>query len=153
MAVRFPIVVLSESDSLIIKKSPKYKTSSLDLEDIVAWQETLSNYMEKEKPFLNDELKIESLANEVNIPTHHLSQIINQGFKKSFQDFINCYRVEEFKKRIINPNTSNKTILAIAYDSGFSSKSSFNRVFKSQTGMTPYEYKKSNDTNASQIRK
>ena len=109
--------------------------------------------MEKESPFLNSELKIEALAKAINIPTHHLSQILNQGFEKSFQNFINHYRVEEFKERILNPDNSNKTILAIALESGFSSKSSFNRIFKSHTGFTPYEFKKLNATNVSQIRK
>ncbi len=153
MGVRFPIIVLSESNTLIIKRTPKYKTSSLRREDIISKQQTLADYMEQEKPFLNSELKIESLAKAVKIPAHHLSQIINQGFEKSFQDFINQYRVEEFKKQIVRPNNSNKTILAIALDSGFSSKSSFNRIFKSHTGMTPYEFKTLNTTNASHIRK
>ena len=153
MAVRYPMIVSSEPDSLVIKRSPRYKTSSLHKENIDSLKQTIVEYMEKESPFLNSELKIETLAKAVDIPTHHLSQILNQGFEKSFQNFINHYRVEEFKKRIIAPDSSNKTILAIALDSGFSSKSSFNRIFKSHTGITPYEFKKLNATNVSQIRK
>lgn len=153
MAVKYPMIVLSEANSLVIKRSPRYKTSSLHKEKIDSLKQTIVEYMEQESPFLNSELKIEALAKAVNIPTHHLSQILNQGFEKSFQNFINHYRVEEFKKRIIDPNDSHKTILAIALESGFSSKSSFNRIFKSHTGITPYEFKKLNATNVSQIRK
>ncbi len=153
MGVRFPIMVLSESDKLVVKRTPKYKTSSLRPDDIDSKRQALIHYMKQEKPFLDSDLKIEGLAKAMDIPTHHLSQIINQSFKKSFQDFINQYRVEEFKNQILRPNNSNKTILAIALDSGFSSKSSFNRIFKSHTGMTPYEFKTLNTTNASHIRK
>lgn len=153
MAVRYPMIVSSESDSLVIKSSPRYKTSSLHKENIDLLKQTIEEYMEKESPFLNSELKIEALAKAINIPTHHLSQILNQGFEKSFQNFINHYRVEEFKKRIVDSDNSHKTILAIALESGFSSKSSFNRIFKSHTGITPYEFKKLNATNVSQIRK
>nr|WP_321231630.1 helix-turn-helix domain-containing protein [uncultured Psychroserpens sp.] len=153
MAIRFPIIVIPKSNSLIIKRSEKYKTSSLDKERIISMQQMLIGYMLTEKPFLNSELKIESLAKEIDIPKHHLSQAINQGFEKSFQDFINDYRIQEFKKRIIDPKNSNVTILGIAFDSGFSSKSSFNRIFKSHTGITPYEFKKINSPNESQIGK
>lgn len=153
MGVRFPIMVSSESNTLIIKRTPKYKTSSLSQGDIDSKKQTLIRYMAQEQPFLDSDLKIEGLGKALNIPTHHLSQIINQEFEKSFQDFINQYRVEAFKTRIIDPKNSNKTILAIALDSGFSSKSSFNRIFKTHTGITPNAFKALNMTNESQIRK
>ena len=80
------------------------------------------------------------LAGDLDISPNHLSQVINQYEKKNFYDFINMYRVEEFKRRALKPENSNYSILAIAYDSGFNSKSSFNQVFKKIEGKTPSRY-------------
>ena len=62
---------------------------------------------------------------------------------KNFYKLVNEYRVEEVKKRMVNPEYKNLTILAIAYDSGFNAKSSFNTIFKESTGMTPSGYQRS----------
>ncbi|KXX69168.1 hypothetical protein AVL50_16715 [Flammeovirga sp. SJP92] len=102
--------------------------------------EVLQTVMEGEKLYLDPELNLEKLSSKVGFPTKKVSVILNQGFEKSFYHFINTYRVEEFKKRI--SENQNQTLLNIAYDSGFNSKSTFNYIFKKETGETPLQYKK-----------
>ncbi len=103
----------------------------------------LINYMENEKPFLNPDLTIAALAAEVETSPDYLSTILNTGLHQNFFDFINYYRVSEFKKACKDPANKNYTIISIAYDCGFNSKATFNRVFKQTTGLTPGEYQKS----------
>ncbi len=99
----------------------------------------LEEIMGSEKPFLNSDLKIDDLAQMLNIPYYQLSEIINTHYNTNFFDFINHKRVEEAKK-LLNSD-SNEKILAIAFDSGFSNKATFNRIFKKSTGYTPTQYK------------
>ena len=101
----------------------------------------LDDYMKKSKPFLNNELTLNQLAVGVNIPPHHLSQIINEHLNQNFFDFINQFRVNEFIERLPNPKYAHYALLAIAFDSGFNSKTTFNRYFKKAVGLTPSEYK------------
>ncbi|MBN1791468.1 MAG: AraC family transcriptional regulator [Bacteroidales bacterium] len=89
---------------------------------------------------METKLTLNTLAVELNISVNHLSQIINQYQGKNFYDFVNEYRVEEFKTRVASPKNQHLSILAIAFDSGFNSKSSFNLVFKNHTGMTPSQF-------------
>jgi len=106
------------------------------------YKETLIDYMRKEKPYLKSKLTIDDIANDLNIPTHHLSLFLNEAINKNFFDFINSFRIQEFKQRLIDPNFKQLTILGIALDCGFNSKASLNRIFKSQTGQTPSRYLK-----------
>jgi AraC-like DNA-binding protein len=84
------------------------------------------------------------VAEKLNVSTNNLSQIINEKLGKNFYDFVNEYRVETAKELLLNPKKQHLTLLAIAFDSGFNSKSSFNNVFKKQTSLTPSEFKKQN---------
>lgn len=97
--------------------------------------------MTTEKPYLEADLSLPELANKLDIPSHHLSRVINEQFGVNFFDFVNQYRVEEVKSRINNPEFENLSLLGIAFDCGFNTKSAFNRVFKKMTGFTPSEYK------------
>ena len=99
--------------------------------------------MEKEKPYLNADLSLPLLATKLQIPPHILSRLINEKFKLNFFDFINSYRVEEVKTKLNSSKFDSLSLLGIALESGFNSKSAFNRVFKKFTGLTPSEYKKS----------
>lgn len=103
----------------------------------------LLSFMEKERPYLDPEITLPKLAKDLDIPAYQLSQIINEFHKHNFFDFINQYRVEEVKNKIKDERYENYSFLAIAFDSGFNSKSAFNRVFKKITQMTPSQYKKS----------
>ncbi len=100
----------------------------------------LKSFMNEHKPYLESKLSVKQLAEMLNIQTYQLSNIINNYLHKNFFDFINEYRVEEVKKQLsVNKNY---TLLGIAYECGFNSKSSFNRIFKNYTGITPSEYQK-----------
>ena len=98
--------------------------------------------MEEEKIFLDPDLTLQKLSQQLHVHYNHLSQIINKHMNKSFNDYINSYRIEEARKKLADPEESGKTILEIAYDTGFYSKSVFNTAFKKFTGMTPTQYKK-----------
>jgi len=96
----------------------------------------------KEKGYYRDaELSLSSLAEKLGLHTHELSRIINTVFKKSFNDFINEYRVREVALKMQDSSYDHITLLGLAYGSGFNSQSSFHRVFKQFTGKTPLEYK------------
>ncbi len=118
----------------------KYKTSGLSSNDAKNFLPVLIKYMETEKPYLNSQLSISELAEKLNMPSNHLSQIINEQTGKNFFEFINSFRVEEVKLQISDNQDKKFTLLAIAFDSGFNSKSSFNSIFKKQTGLTPKQY-------------
>jgi putative ABC transport system permease protein len=89
------------------------------------------------------ELTLTTLAEKLKIPPHDLSRIINTGLEKNFSDFINEFRVRDIARKMQDPAYDQLTLLGIAYESGFNSKTTFNRVFKEMTGKTPAEYKNS----------
>ena len=89
------------------------------------------------------ELTLATLAVKLRIAPHDLSRIINTGLEKNFNDFINEFRVREIVWKMKDPDYDRVTLLGIAYESGFNSKTTFNRVFKEMTGKTPVEYKNS----------
>ncbi len=122
------------------KPSGEYVRSGLKAELAQQYHGKLIALMNTKKPYLEPKLSLGNLADELGITANHLSQIINQYEDKNFFDFVNTYRVEEFKQRVADPANSNYSILAIALDSGFNSKSSFNQVFKKITGKTPTQY-------------
>ncbi|MCF8361761.1 MAG: AraC family transcriptional regulator [Prolixibacteraceae bacterium] len=100
----------------------------------------LLKFMDEMKPHLYQDINLATLAKQLDVPPEYLSRILNTQLKKTFFDFINHYRIEEFKKRCRQPENKNFTLLAIATDCGFNSKATFNRVFKNITGSTPGEY-------------
>lgn len=101
----------------------------------------LINYMESQKPYLDPELTLVDLAKQLSISRNQLSAIINSGIGDNFYSFVNQYRVEEVKKLIQEDSKKQYTIMALASDAGFNSKSSFNNIFKKVTGLTPSEYR------------
>jgi AraC-like DNA-binding protein len=119
----------------------KYSGSTLKEDEADKYTEQLGNYMQLEKPYLNPELTLAQLSSELSISSHHLSQIINEYFNLNFFEYINQFRVEEVKSRISNPKFENYSLLGIALDSGFNSKSAFNRIFKKTTNQTPSQFK------------
>lgn len=99
----------------------------------------LEELMEVKKLFLNQSLSLTDLTNEINIPPHQLSKVIHREFGVNFFEFVNRYRVDYFKQIANLPQYQHYTILAIAFECGFNSKASFNRIFKEYTGLTPGE--------------
>lgn len=101
----------------------------------------LLDFMKTDKPYLKPELNIARLADELKVTSEYLSGILNGRLNNNFFDFINHYRIEEFKIRCKDSVNNNLTLMGIAYDCGFNAKATFNRVFKKTTGLTPGEYK------------
>ena len=122
--------------------SVKYERSALSPEEREEISSRLLKLMEEKHVYTNREITLSQLAEELRITNHNLSEVINTTFNKNFYDFINYYRVEEFKRRIKNPDYNNYSLIAVAFESGFSSKSSFNSIFKKHTNTTPSEFRK-----------
>lgn len=116
---------------------------TLDSELMEATINKLNLYMASNKPYLDPNLSIYVLAEALDIPRQTLSQAINNGLSKNFFQYINEYRVEEAQKKLKNDLTKSSTILDIALDSGFNSKSSFYNLFKQYCNLTPSQYRKS----------
>lgn len=92
--------------------------------------------------YKDPELSLTSLADKLGLTTHELSRIVNTALKKSFNDFINEYRIADVTRKMLDPAFDYLTLQGIAYESGFNSPSTFHRAFKQLTGKTPAEYKK-----------
>ncbi len=129
--------------SIITTSTAAYAKSGLTPEKINKLAKKLADYMDKGKPFLNENLSLPLLADYCEISQAQLSQVINQHFQMNFYDFVNRYRIEEVKKKLSSADFDHLSILGIAFDCGFKSKSSFNRYFKKYTGLAPSEFKKS----------
>ena len=99
--------------------------------------------MKELKLYLNPDLNLSALSIAMNVSEEYLSGILNNHLNRNFFDFVNQYRVEEFKTQCLNPKNDSFTLLGLAYDCGFNSKATFNRVFKNSTNLTPSEYKQS----------
>jgi AraC-like DNA-binding protein len=131
-----------KNQEYITEPKIKYAGSSLKVADANHYLEKLNSRMASEKPHLDPNLTLPQLANDLGIPSHYLSQIINENFGLNFFDFINQFRVEEVKTKIVDPEFDSYSLLGIAFECGFNSKSAFNRIFKKSTGLTPSEYKR-----------
>jgi AraC-like DNA-binding protein len=118
----------------------KYPKSGLTEEVSAKLHQALIQLMTEGAPYRKSDLSINDLASTLGVHPNYLSQVINQKEKKNFYDFVNTYRFEEFKRLIALQKNQQYTLLSLAYDCGFSSKSSFNRYFKKATGQTPSEY-------------
>jgi AraC-like DNA-binding protein len=125
----------------------KYASSGLKDSEALLLSEKLRRFMETEKPYLNPNLTLPQLASMIQTPSHYLSQVINEKFSLNFFDFINQYRIEEVKSRISDPQFKHLSLLGIAFECGFNSKSAFNRIFKKFTGTTPTSFKERERTN------
>lgn len=126
-----------------IEPQKKYERSGLREQQANGYTDKLMTYLDTEKPYLRRDLTIQDVAEDLHIPPHHLTQTINEYLGKNFYTLINEYRIKEVKNRLLDKKYNHLTVLAIAHDAGFNSKSSFNMTFKRYVGMTPSEYKRS----------
>jgi len=122
--------------------SIKYQNSSLSAEDRNVFAERILKYMEDEKPYLNEDLKQSDFAEALHMSIPQVSEVLNACFQKNFNNFLNLYRINEVKELMKNPIYEEYKIVAIGYEAGFKSKTSFNRAFKNLVGVTPSEYRK-----------
>ena len=130
--------VISEQQPSVVEE--KYKTNRLTEEECKELHKKLVAYVEKEKPYINPDLKMGDLAAALDTSSHSLSYLLNQYLNQSYYDFINEYRVTQFKKMVADSQYSRYTLTALAELCGFSSRASFFRSFKKSTGVTPNEY-------------
>jgi AraC-like DNA-binding protein len=132
----------------ILQANPQSKKSipasnSLSEEIIEQTTAALVKAMETDKIFLNPELSLSILSRHTGIPQKTISTVLNQYLQKSFNEFINSYRVEAFKEKICQAGMEQLTIAGVAAECGFNSQATFQRTFKDMTGMSPSAYQKS----------
>jgi AraC-like DNA-binding protein len=123
----------------------KYQKSGLNQEAAQEIHSKLSKVMENERLFKNPELTLPELSEKLEINPNILSQVINTQVGKSFYDYINSLRIDDFKKMVLLPENQKYSLLGLAMQCGFNSKTSFNRNFKKVTGLAPSEYLRQNN--------
>jgi AraC-like DNA-binding protein len=145
LAIRFPIFsIYGDYNEDSSSEGKKYIKSSLKEDDSdILWQK-INQLMQEGKPYSNPEYRLNDLARNLDNSVHHTSQVINEKGKCSFSDFINRFRIEDAKELLINEKSQQFTILAIAYEVGFNSKTTFYAAFKKECGVTPSLFKKEN---------
>lgn len=121
----------------------KVKSALLDDKTATNYSTTLLAYMVEEQPYLSPDISLRSLAERIEIHPNQLSWLLNDRLGKNFNQFINRYRVEHFKELAIDESNSHISLIGLAYESGFNSKTVFNTYFKKEVGMTPKEFLKS----------
>jgi AraC-like DNA-binding protein len=121
----------------------KYAKAILPERTRKRYMSQLEEYMIQEQAFLDRSLSVPQVSQSLGIPQHHVSMTINTESNQNFYSFVNSFRIRHAVDRLKDPKEREESILEIAYSSGFQSKTSFNKAFKSLTGMTPTEYRKS----------
>jgi AraC-like DNA-binding protein/uncharacterized membrane protein YgdD (TMEM256/DUF423 family) len=136
---------LTKPEALAGNSSPspprKYERSSLTPERAEESLQKLQHVMTHAKPFTDGELTLPKLAEQIALSPQHLSQLLNERCGQSFSDFVNSYRIAEAKRLLTDPAKKHYSILAIAEEVGFNSKSTFNAAFKKHAGTTPSEFR------------
>ncbi|MBL4593005.1 MAG: helix-turn-helix domain-containing protein, partial [Flavobacteriales bacterium] len=158
-----PLLLLRYADPLVnaIKSDPRYKKFHkiifkteattkkvqqkkvlLDERDTTTFTTRLLNHIKEKEPYLDSNLSLRILADQIEIHPNQLSWLLNESIGKNFNEFINQYRIATFKLIAKDPKNANLTIEGLAYDSGFNSKTVFNTYFKKETGLTPKQFLK-----------
>ncbi|MBA4744853.1 MAG: AraC family transcriptional regulator [Muricauda sp.] len=124
-----------------LDKKDKYEKTGLSEAFSIELKNKLEHLMDKQKLYLNHELRLDDIAELLNISRHHASQVINENFNMSFYEFINAYRIEEAKNKLCSGfENSSESISDIAYQCGFNNRVSFYKAFKKITHITPKEF-------------
>ena len=134
---KFHKILFPSSNNL---ESKKRKKALLDEDAALLYKSTLLDYLAEKKPYLDSSLSLRSLADQIQIHPNQLSWLLNDSIGKSFNEFINSYRIEAFKQLAKDPKNANLTLIGMAYDCGFNSKTVFNTYFKKETGLTPKQF-------------
>ena len=107
--------------------------------ELLPWRDKLRHLMAAEQPWLEPELTLTELAQRLRTHPALLSKVINAGCGQNFNDFVNTYRVHEARRKLLDPRFAHYSLVGVALESGFNSKSTFNRVFKKLLGQAPSE--------------
>ena len=127
---------LSDTDKLL-----KYEKSGLARNEAMEYMHEMNGWMESEKPYLDANLSLADFTEKLHLPGHIISEVLNGLMKQNFYDYINNYRIEEFKKLARRTENARVTNLNLAFEAGFNSKTTFNTSFKKFTGQTPSEFR------------
>ena len=119
------------------------KRKLIEDDELVVFKSKLHDFVLNQEIYLSSDINLAALAEAMHLSTHQLSYVINNGFNQNFFQFINSYRVEKAKRLLQDPESEKLSILGIAFESGFSSKTAFNTTFKRITGQTPTQFKNS----------
>ncbi len=120
------------------------KKSLLSDTQIADLKPQLTGLMDAQKPYLDSNLSLSKLADLMQLSTHELSFLINTGFEDNFYGFVNRYRIEESKRILTTPQYQHLSMVGIAFEAGFNSKTAFNTAFKKMVGVSPTEFQKEN---------
>ena len=130
--------IIFKTDTIPVKK----KKALLDEASVRDYSNKLSAYLQEEEPYLDANLSLRILAEQIGMHPNQLSWLLNETIGKNFNEFINHYRIEVFKTIAKDPKNKQLTIEGLAYESGFNSKTVFNTYFKKETGLTPKQFLK-----------
>jgi AraC-like DNA-binding protein len=142
----YPFSDASREEIISLENEPENgesKKKMISDDEIINFKTQLNQFMINRKPFIDPDMNLIKLAELFGTTSHRLSYIINTGFNKNFFNFINSYRVEEAKSMLLDPKMEQYSVLGVAFEAGFNSKTSFNKTFKQFTGVTPTDFKKS----------
>lgn len=164
ISIKSPILLIHFVDPLVnsLRADPRYKQYQeiifpkmdgqqtqrlkkplLGDKAVQKYSDRLNKHIHENKPYLDPDLSLRSLAKQIEIHPNELSWLLNESIGKNFNDFINHFRVINFKTISKDPKSSHITLIGLAYQSGFNSKTVFNTSFKKETGITPGQYLKS----------
>ena len=140
----YPAVMPSPTAEAAAPGEPpaRYERSGLGEAEAAVLRESLLQVMERDRPYQDSELTLADLAERLRTTPHKLSEVLSQVIGVTFYDFVNRYRVEDVRRRVADERSRHLTLLALALDAGFASKSTFNNVFKKHTGQTPSAYRR-----------
>ncbi len=128
-----------KKNTMFFEEPVKYANKKIEDVDAIAFQEQLHTVIKEQQLYKNSNIKLNDIARQLQVPSHYLSQFLNDNLGKSFSIFINEYRIEEAKRLLAGE--SKYTTEAIGYECGFNSKSTFFTTFKKITGVTPAQFK------------
>ncbi|MGB3588700.1 MAG: helix-turn-helix domain-containing protein, partial [Tunicatimonas sp.] len=124
-------------EPITIAETTFVNPSLLSKNEIAHYLKQLGKLMKEDEVFLDSSISLRLLAEKLDMQPNKLSWLLNEQIGKNFNEYINAYRLIAFKEKALNPNNGNLTLLGLAYDSGFNSKTVFNAFFKKMEGMTP----------------
>lgn len=141
--LNLPVITELKDEQVFDNEIVKYQKNSPGDKAIQSIYERLVYKMEHEKLYKDPELNLNTIAQLLNVHPNVLSQVINSVEHKNFYDYINRQRIEDFKRTVVLPENQKYTILSLALECGFNSKTSFNRNFKKYMDCSPTEFLKS----------